>query len=1310
MPPVATGYELATAYVNLVVSTDDTARQIGQMFKGVDKDAATGGTAAGKAFAKAFDKADPIDLKAEADKAAAQVEVASKKVEKARDAEEAAARKVAIEEAKLAEQRASGSAKASTILQTEDRLARAKDRAAVASENVSTAIKAEADAKTRATAKSDQYEAAQRDAGRAADQAGQEFVTLKDRMQAALRGDFKGAFKSIPKDADSAADKVEDRFEDAGQESSSAFGDAFKGALAGLAAYVSFDAIVDGFKAVMEESGNLEQSVGAIDSVFKDNAAQMHTWAGEAAVAVGLSKNEFNELGTLLGAQLKNAGTPMKDLAGDTNELIGLGADLASMFGGTTAEAVEAISSALKGERDPIEKYGVSLKQASIDAKAAEMGFSKVGGSFDQNAQAAATVALIMDQTADAQGNFAAESDTLAHKQQVAAAQWSNLKSTIGEAFLPVLTNVMGTITDHVIPAFESMAGGVKSVMDFMSEWKAVLVPVGMVLGGVALALGVYAASVGIATLATNLLQSATWKATAAFLASPLGWLVIAIGAVVGALVWFFTQTELGGEIWGNIWSGIKTAAAAVVDWFQNTAVPIWNTVMEALGTALNWVWSNILQPVFQAIGALAVWLWENAIQPAFGFIVALWNNVLAPALTWLGGLFATIFTAIGTAAVWMWNNVLKPTFNFLVAFWQTVLAPTLTWLWGVFQAIFSFIGALIKAWWNNVLKPTFNFLIAFWKNVLSPTLTWLWGVFKSIFNFIAALIKAWWNFYVKPIFNAVKAFIENVLAPAFQWFWNSVIKPVWNGIKRTIENVWNNGIKPIFQALGDFIEDKVAPAFESGVDAIAAAWEGLKEAAKAPVRFVVNKVINEGVVDRFNDIAGHFPGTTEMPHLKLPKGFRAGGKVWGAGTETSDSIPAMLSKNEHVLTAKDVRNFGGHGAVYRMRAMAAHGAGKLKGLVPGLKNGGTLSDAARWLQSHGVRITEFKAWGQRVGKHSNGSLHYSGRAFDANAGPGGENATEKAIFDRLVPQLNQRYPKLRTLWRVPGHHNHLHVDTGRGGSVGSGGPGAGGGGFDLLGMFLKPFNALKEKLNDQFEKFGKFGSLAKGMGRKAINIPIDWIKENVGDALGDVWEGAKETAATGSAKVQARAWATANNIPWGGARMSALRWIIGKESSWNPRAQNPSTTASGLPQFVNGTARQYMGVAPAKNYSVWKQLDGMMKYVNDRYGGAVPAKAFWQRNNYYAQGGAVIPKYDNGGLLHRGVQLVNHQSPKPDRVLTAQQWDGIYQAATGGGQQPIIQVTTPVVERNEVEDWVDEVQFAVTHMSKTGAFSGVNG
>lgn len=1290
------GYELATAYVNLVVETGDAGKRIGGMFKGVEGTAANTGRGAGKKFAQAFDSAKPIDIKADVDKAAAQVAVASKKVKAARDTETAAARKVSIEEAKLAEQRASGSTKASTLLATEDRLARAKQAAALASEKVENAVQDEASAKTKSIAANQRLEASQKDVSRAADKTGKNFGTLKERIQAALKGNFKGAFSKVPKDADASADKVEDRFEKAGKKSSSAFGQAFKGALGGIAAYLSVDAVVGGFKSIMTETGNLEQSVGAIQSVFKESGGTMLKWSEDASTAVGLSKNEYNELGTLIGSQLKNAGTSMDDLAPSTNKLIGLGADLSSMFGGTTREAVEAVSSALKGERDPIEKYGVSLRQSAIDAKAAELGFKKTGGSLDANATSAATVALIMEQTADAQGNFSRESDTLAHKQQVAAAQWDNLKGKMGDLFLPMLTRVMGAITGKALPAFDGLIGKVKAAAQWFKAWWPVLLPTAVGLAGLGVATWVATGgltAMGVAIKGVFLAISTGIKAIPV-----IGWIIAGIGLLVTALIWFFTKTEMGQKIWSNTWAALKTAAAAVFTWFQTYVVPLWNTVMSAIGTALTWVWNTILKPTFNAL-------------------VAFWQTIIAPALSWLGGLFAAIFTAIGTAIKWWWNSVLKPVFSALVKFWKTVIAPVLAWLKNTFEAIFLLIGALIKHWWNNSVKPIFNAVVSFVKNTLGPIFAWFRdSIIKPVWNFIKRHIMNTWV-GMKIIFTAIKNFVKDTLGPIFRWFRDSIIKPVWNGIKTAISTVWNKGIKPVFTALGNFIKDKVAPKFKQGVDAISKAWDGLKNAAKKPVKFVINKVINEGIIDRFNSIADKFPGTKNIKHVSLPKGFRSGGKVWGAGTETSDSIPARLSRNEHVLTAKDVRNLGGHGGVYALRKAAAKkgvgtpafrngGAVGADG-IPGFAKGGTLSDAARWLQTKGARITEFKAWGQRVGRHSNGSQHYTGHAFDANAGPGGENATEKRIFDNLVPQLLSKFPGLKVLWRVPGHHNHLHVGTGKGGKVGTGGPGGGAG---ILDSILAPFRKFKDGLGKKFEKYGKFGEVAKGMAVKAVNAPINWIKSKAdlfGDFVSEKWQGAKNAAAEAQVKGAALPYGWATGSQW-----SALHTLIGKESGWNQNAANPSSSARGLFQKMTSIH------GPIEK-TAFGQAKWGLKYIKNTYGTPVKALAKWMSRSphWYAKGGAVDPTgstpqvFDGGGLLKRGTQLVQHNSSKPDRVLSEAQWDGIYEAAQGRGTDGMtIQLTTPVVEKNEVNEWLDSVGFAFNHLGKTRAFSGVNG
>lgn len=210
-----------------------------------------------------------------------------------------------------------------------------------------------------------------------------------------------------------------------------------------------------GVKAVKSAS-ELEQNMGAMESVFKSSAGQMTKWATTAASTVGLAKSEYAGLATVLGSQLKNMGVAQAQLGGQTDKLIGLGADLAAQFGGSTSDAVSALSSLLRGERDPIERYGVSINEAAVKAKMAEMGLSGLTGEAEKNAKLSATLALLYDQTADAAGAFARESTTLAGAQQRLAAGAENLYATLGTSLLPAVTAVTAAMGQMVNKIQES--------------------------------------------------------------------------------------------------------------------------------------------------------------------------------------------------------------------------------------------------------------------------------------------------------------------------------------------------------------------------------------------------------------------------------------------------------------------------------------------------------------------------------------------------------------------------------------------------------------------------------------------------------------------------------------------------------------------------------------------------------------------------------------------------------------------------------------------------------------------------------------
>lgn len=244
-----------------------------------------------------------------------------------------------------------------------------------------------------------------------------------------------------------------------GKASGAVKGLALGGAALAGAGIVSF--LSDSVKA----AGDLEQSIGGVDSVFKDSAQTIHDFGTTSAEAVGLSTNEFNQLITVTGAMLKNKG--LDDFAQRSLDLVKVGADLAAQFGGSTKDAVDALNAAMRGESDPIERYGISLNETAVNAELASKGLQGLTGSALDQAKAQARIDIITRQSADAMGAFAREADTLQGTQQRLSAEWENAQAQLGQALLPALTKVT-----------EALRGGLDLATSVAGVWDKIPGPI----------------------------------------------------------------------------------------------------------------------------------------------------------------------------------------------------------------------------------------------------------------------------------------------------------------------------------------------------------------------------------------------------------------------------------------------------------------------------------------------------------------------------------------------------------------------------------------------------------------------------------------------------------------------------------------------------------------------------------------------------------------------------------------------------------------------------------------------------------------
>lgn len=581
-----------------------------------------------------------------------------------------------------------------------------------------------------------------------------------------------------------------------------------------------------GAKAV-SAAADLEQSTGAIEAVFKSGADQMKAYADTAASTVGLTKNEYQELGTLLGAQLKNGGTSIDQLAGKTNDLIGVAADLSAQFGGSTSDAVAALSSALKGERDPIERYGVSLKQASIDAKAAELGFQKVGGSFDNEAQQAATLALIMEQTADAHGAFARESDTLAHQVQVLKAHFGDFAAKAGTLVLPMVTALASAALDHLVPALESLSTWAKDIaipalQDFAARIQATVVPkikqaaavfqteirprlqalidwltttvppavsrvvaffekFGPAIGAAAAVIGTFVAGFKTFNKIKTIIGAAktAWAAlNATMAANPIFLVIAAIAALVAIFVALYQNNETFRNAVDAAWAQIKAAVSVVVEWFQTNVVPALQAAWAKIQAAWDAVW-----PQLQAA-------WASYGQPIVDLIVSVFQGLAA---NW-----DTIWQGISTVVSGVWQ-VISSVISTVVGVISGIIQVWTSALSGDWQGVWDGIKQIVSSVWDGI-KGVINGALSIVKGYITGAMGVISGIFSGVWSSISSTVSGAWNGIKSAISSGVSSAISTIssLPSRALSALGNLGSTLWNAGKSLIQG-FINGISSMF-------------------------------------------------------------------------------------------------------------------------------------------------------------------------------------------------------------------------------------------------------------------------------------------------------------------------------------------------------------------------------------------------------------------------------------------------------------------------------------------------------------------------------
>jgi hypothetical protein len=324
-------------------------------------------------------------------------------------------------------------------------------------------------------------------------------------------------------------------------------------------------------KQTIDAASDLNETVSKSQQIFGTASKSVEQFASNSAKQFGMSKKTAIDAAASFGAFGKAAGLTGEDLGTFSTDLVALSADLASFGNTTPEEAALALGAALRGEAEPIRKFGVLLDEATLKQEALAMGIiTNTKSALTPQQKVLAANAAILKQTADAQGDFARTSDGAANQQRIMSATLEDVQAKLGEKLLPAFQQGIQTLNEFVANAdWDSIFGGLEEVINDVAEpWGEFFDAIGDVYRALTAGLstgektaGIFDAikvSVNLGLIPIKLLSK--WlRAVVDYGIIPL------INAGKNVISWFNEVRESGGFV-GAVFNGIASAAGSVVD------------------------------------------------------------------------------------------------------------------------------------------------------------------------------------------------------------------------------------------------------------------------------------------------------------------------------------------------------------------------------------------------------------------------------------------------------------------------------------------------------------------------------------------------------------------------------------------------------------------------------------------------------------------------------------------------------------------------------------------------------------------------
>ena len=388
--------------------------------------------------------------------------------------------------------------------------------------------------------------------------------------------------------------------------------------------------IVAGAGLAIKAFSDLQETLSKVDVTFGDNAGTVKEWAGTAITSMGLAKQSALDAAALFGDMGSGMGQNRDEATKMSMSLTQLGADMASFKNVSFERAQTALAGVYTGETEALKSLGIVMTETNLQEFAASKGIKKKLADMTQAEKVQLRYNYVMEKSANAQGDFARTSDSIANKSRMTKERAKELSAEFGEKLAPVMNKLL-EIGNKVLDFFSGLSD---------EQQKTLLIVIGVIagLGPLITVLGNIATAVKVVSSAFTLLG-----------ANPMVLAFIATVLLIAGIAYLIINNWDTLKQWfSTFFEFVKGIFTGVLEFIKNNWEMILGIIMGPLGIVIALIVNNFdtIKNAFMAvvnfIWGLATGLW-NFLASIFGGI----KNFIVDAFRGAGNIVSSVWDGI---------------------------------------------------------------------------------------------------------------------------------------------------------------------------------------------------------------------------------------------------------------------------------------------------------------------------------------------------------------------------------------------------------------------------------------------------------------------------------------------------------------------------------------------------------------------------------------------------------------------------------------------------------------------------------------